>query len=163
MSSAPRSPQTSAQAATTRSCSSAGSRLEDFAIFGQPVLAVADGRITEAVDGLPDLPVGGYTRQDMAGNHVVLDIGGGNYALHGHLEQASVRVRVGEQVRAGQVIGQVGDSGNSGEPHLHLQVQNRPTFDIEDRTLRTHPILFRDATVADVRRGDSVGPRVGGM
>ncbi len=139
-----------------------GSRLEDFAIFGQPVLAVADGRVTEAVDGIPDLPVGGYTRQDMAGNHLVLDIGGGRYVLYGHLQQGSLRARAGEQVRAGQVIGQVGDSGNSGEPHLHLQVQNRPIFDLEDRGLRTYPILFRDATVADVQRGDSVGPRVGG-
>jgi murein DD-endopeptidase MepM/ murein hydrolase activator NlpD len=139
-----------------------GSRLEDYAVFGQPVLAVADGRVTEAVDGLPDLPVGGYTRQDMAGNHLVLDIGGGHFVLYGHLQQGSVRVRAGEPVRAGQVIGQVGDSGSSGEPHLHLQVQNRPTFDLEDRGLRTSPILFRDATVADARRGDSVGPRAGG-
>lgn len=139
-----------------------GSRLEDFAIYGQPVLAVADGRISEAVDGFPDLPVGGYTRQDMAGNHLVLDIGGGHYVLYGHLQQGSLRVQAGEQVGAGQVIGQVGDSGSSGEPHLHLQVQNRPTFDLEDRGLRTYPMLFRDATVADVRRGDSVGPRAGG-
>ena len=135
-----------------------GSRLEDFAIYGQPVLAVADGRITAAVDGLPDLPVGGYTRQDMAGNHLVLDTGGGHYVLYGHLQQGSLRVQAGEQVRVGQVLGQVGDSGNSGEPHLHLQVQNRPAFDLEDRGLRTYPILFRDATVADVRRGDSVAP-----
>jgi Peptidase family M23 len=138
-----------------------GSRLEDFAIFSRPVLAVSDARVTEAVDGLPDLPVGGYTRHDMAGNHLVLDIGGGHYVLYGHLEQGSVRVRVGEQVRRGQVIGQVGDSGNSGEPHLHLQVQNRPSFDVEDRSIRTFPILFLDATVADVRRGDSVAPATG--
>ena len=59
------------------------------------------------------------------------------------------------------MIGQVGDSGNSGEPHLHLQVQNRPTFDVEDRSIRTSPILFVDATVADVRRGDSVAPAAG--
>lgn len=135
-----------------------GRRLEDFVIYGQPVLAVADGRITEAVDGLPDLPVGGYTRRDMAGNHLVLDIGGGHHVLYGHLQQGSVRVRVGEEVRRGEVIGRVGDSGNSGEPHLHLQVQNRPTFDVEDRSIRTSPMLFVDATVADPRRGDVVAP-----
>jgi murein DD-endopeptidase MepM/ murein hydrolase activator NlpD len=56
------------------------------------------------------------------------------------------------------VIGQVGDSGNSDEPHLHLQVQNQPTFDVADRDIRTYPILFDGATVADVRRGDSVRP-----
>ena len=134
------------------------SRLESFPIFGQPLLAVADGRVTEVVDGHPDLPVGGTTWHAMAGNHVVLDIGGGHYVLYGHLEQGSLRVHVGEQVRRGQVVGQVGDSGNSGEPHLHLQVQNKPTFDVEDRSIRTYPILFDGATVSDVRRGDSVRP-----
>ena len=56
------------------------------------------------------------------------------------------------------MLGEVGDSGNSGEPHLHLQVQNKPTFDVEDRSIRTYPILFDGATVSDVRRGDSVRP-----
>ena len=136
------------------------SRLENFPIFGQPLLAVADGRVTEVVDGHPDLPVGETTWHAMAGNHVVLDIGGGHYVLYGHLKQGSLRVHVGEQVRRGQVVGQVGDSGNSGEPHLHLQVQNKPTFDVEDRSIRTYPILFDGATVSDVRRGDSVRPLV---
>ena len=134
------------------------SRLESFLIFGQPLLAVADGRVTEAVDGHPDLPVGGTTWHAMAGNHVILDIGGGHYVLYGHLKQGSLRVRPGEQVRRGQVLGQVGGSGNSGEPHLHLQIQDKPTFDVEDRGIRTYPILFDGATVSDVRRGDSVQP-----
>ncbi len=134
------------------------SRLENFFIFGQPLLAVADGRVTEVVDGYPDLPVGGTTWHAMAGNHIVLDIGGGHYVLYGHLKQGSLRVHVGDEVQRGQVLGEVGDSGNSGEPHLHLQVQNKPTFDVEDRSIRTYPILFDGATVSDVRRGDSVRP-----
>ena len=132
-----------------------GTRLTDYFAFGQPLLAVADGRVTAAVDGAPDVPVGGRTWRNMAGNHVILDIGGGRYVLYGHLRQGSVRVRVGDDVRRGQVLGQVGDSGNSDAPHLHLQVQNRPTFDIEDRTLRTYPMVL-DATVPDPRRGDPV-------
>jgi hypothetical protein len=135
-----------------------GSRLEDFAIFGQPLLAVAGGRVTAAVDGHPDLPVGGSTWHDMAGNHVVLDIGGGHYVLYAHLRQASLRVQIGDQVRRGQVIGQVGDSGNSGQPHLHLQVQDKPTFDVEDRDIHTFPIRFDRATVPDPHRGDTVQP-----
>ena len=132
-----------------------GTRLTDYFAFGQPLLAVADGRVTAAVDGAPDVPVGGRTWRNMAGNHVILDIGGGRYVLYGHLRQGSVRVRVGDDVRRGQVLGQVGDSGNSDAPHLHLQVQNRPTFDVEDRTLRTYPMIL-DATVPDPRRGDPV-------
>ena len=50
------------------------------------------------------------------------------------------------------------DSGNSDEPHLHIQVQNKPTFDVEDRAIRTYPILFDGATASDLRRGDSVQP-----
>jgi Peptidase family M23 len=134
------------------------SRLENFFIFGQPLVAVADGRVTEAVDAHPDLPVGGNTWRDMAGNHVIIDIGGGHYVLYGHMKLGSLRVRVGDQVRRGQLIGQVGDSGNSDEPHLHIQVQNKPTFDVEDRAIRTYPILFDGATVSDLRRGDSVQP-----
>jgi hypothetical protein len=134
------------------------SRLENFFIFGQPLVAVADGRVTEAVDAHPDLPVGGNTWHDMAGNHVIIDIGDGHYVLYGHMKLGSLRVRVGDQVRRGQLIGQVGDSGNSDEPHLHIQVQNKPTFDVEDRAIRTYPILFDGATVSDLRRGDSVKP-----
>ena len=134
------------------------SRLDSFLIYGQPLLAVADGRMTEVVDGHPDLPVGDTTWHAMAGNHVVLDIGGGHYVVYGHLKQGSLRVHAGEQVRRGQVLGEVGDSGNTGEPHVHLQVQNKPTFDVEDRSIRTYPILFDGATVSDVRRGDSVRP-----
>lgn len=133
-------------------------RLENFAIFGKPVLAVADGRITAALDTRPDLPVGGSTWHEMEGNHVILAIGGGRYVLYGHLKQGSLRVQVGDHVRRGQVLGQVGDSGNSGEPHLHLQVQDTPTFDVGNSAIHTYPILFESATVADVRRGDSVGP-----
>jgi len=75
------------------------SRLENFFVFGQPVLAVADGTVTAAVDGHPDLPVGGHVWHDMAGNHVIVDIGGGRYVLFGHLKQGSLRVQVGDGVR----------------------------------------------------------------
>jgi hypothetical protein len=71
---------------------------------------------------------------------------GGDRRRDGRIRRDPARGRVGERVRRGRVIGQVGDSGNSGEPHLHLQVQNRPTFDVEDRSIRTSPILLTDAT-----------------
>ena len=89
---------------------------------------------------------------------MIIDIGDGHYVLYGHMKLGSLRVRVGDRVRRGQLIGQVGDSGNSGEPHLHIQVQNKPTFDVEDRAIRTYPILFDGATASDLCRGDSVQP-----
>ena len=87
------------------------SRLENFYIFGDPLLAVADGRVTAAVGSHRDQPVGGNTWDDMDGNHVIIDIGGGRYVLYAHMKQGSLRVRAGDLVHKGQVIGQVGDSG----------------------------------------------------
>ena len=137
------------------------SRLDSYYIYGDPLLAVADGRVTEALGSISDSPVGSRTWDDMAGNHVVVGIGDGHYVLYGHMKQGSLRVQVGDIVRRGQAIGQVGDSGNSDAPHLHIQVQNKPTFDVESREIHTYPMLFDDATVADPRRGDSVSPLAG--
>jgi murein DD-endopeptidase MepM/ murein hydrolase activator NlpD len=120
------------------------------------------------IDTRPDAPVGDSDLEHPEGNAVVIDIGGGRYVLYAHLKRGSARVDVGDTVVSGQVIGLVGDSGNSDEPHVHIQVQNSPTFDVTDDELETYPILFRDTIVirdgyanaptdADVRRGDRIG------
>ena len=97
--------------------------LTDYAGFGWPVLAPADGRIVEVTDGYADNPPG--TNGDHA-NHLMLDIGGGLFVSMAHLQQGSVMVRVGDVVRQGQPIAAVGNNGHSNEPHLHLQVQDSP-------------------------------------
>jgi murein DD-endopeptidase MepM/ murein hydrolase activator NlpD len=133
-----------------------GTALTDYFAFGRPLHAPGSGTVTAAVDTLPDLPVGTVDRSHPEGNHVVVDIGDGRFVLMGHLRQGSLRVGVGDRVRTGQVLAEVGNSGNTDEPHLHLQVQNMPDFDAADPEsgLTTWPILFRDTTAADVRRGD---------
>jgi murein DD-endopeptidase MepM/ murein hydrolase activator NlpD len=98
---------------------------------GQAVLAVADGTVVEAVDGLPDqvanhavdLPA---AQQD--GNHVILRLARDVYVGYAHLAPGTVRVRAGDRVRAGAVLGRLGNSGSSSGPHLHLQVMDRPSF-----------------------------------
>ena len=64
----------------------------------------------------------------MGGNQVAIDLGGNRYALYAHLIPGSIRVKEGDTVKAGQVIAKLGNSGNSTEPHLHLQVSDRPDF-----------------------------------
>ena len=65
------------------------------------------------------------TLETVAGNHVNLDLGGGVFAMYAHLQPGSIRVKVGDRVSRGQVLGLVGNSGNSTEPHLHFQLMDR--------------------------------------
>lgn len=102
-----------------------------YTIFGREALAVADGRVASVVDGLPEQTPGtfpaGITLAEADGNSVVLDLGGGRFALYAHLQPSSLRVRAGERVRRGQVLGLVGNSGNSVAPHLHFHVMDGPS------------------------------------
>ena len=105
-------------------------KLESYTIFGKPTLAVADGRVVSVVDGLPEQTPGEFPGNlplaEADGNSVILDLGSRRYALYAHLQPGSIKVRVGDNVKPGQVIGLVGDSGNSIAPHLHFQVTDGP-------------------------------------
>jgi murein DD-endopeptidase MepM/ murein hydrolase activator NlpD len=125
----------------------AGRRLGDYWAFGRRVLAPADARVVEAVDGLPDNVPGHMDPQHAAGNHVILDLGHGEYALIAHLRHGSVAVHVGDRVRSGQVIGRCGNSGNTSEPHVHIHIQDGPKL----FRARGLPVEFSDY-VADGRR-----------
>ena len=122
--------------------SGAGTRNTDYWAWGRPVLAPAGGVVVAAVDGVPDNrpQVEIENTRDPAGNHVVLDLGNGEYALLAHLRRGSVRVRPGQRVRQGDALGSCGNSGNSSEPHLHFHVQDRARLFGAARGL---PIAFR--------------------
>ena len=105
--------------------------------YGKPVVAVADAAVVVAKDGLPDnvpghnenfSPAVPITMDTLTGNTITLDLGGGQFAYYFHLQPGSVRVRVGERVRRGQVMALIGDSGDAREPHLHFEVTNSPRF-----------------------------------
>lgn len=106
-------------------------KVGSYHIYGQPIHAVASGKVVAALDGLRDevpgaLPVG-LPPAHADGNHVVLDLGEGRYALFAHMQPGSVAVSVGQTVAVGQVLGRVGNSGNSSEPHLHFHVHDGPS------------------------------------
>jgi len=103
---------------------------KNYYAFGSDALAVADGIVTEVKDGIP-LNVPGVnsravpiTLETVGGNHVILDIGNGCYAFYAHLQPGSIRVKVGDRVHRGQVLGLVGNTGNSTEPHLHFHISD---------------------------------------
>jgi hypothetical protein len=101
-----------------------------YVIYGKPAYAVADARVIAAVDGMTDSPIGSLPNlpPDKAdGNHVILALGNGRFALYAHFKPHSLQVTEGQSVRRGQPLGLVGTSGNSSEPHLHFQVTDGPS------------------------------------
>jgi hypothetical protein len=101
--------------------------------YGADVLAVADARVVDVRDGIPEndptedkkaVPI---TVATVGGNALILDLGDGRYAFYAHLQPGSIRVHPGERVRRGQVLGKLGNSGQSDAPHLHIQLMDAPS------------------------------------
>jgi hypothetical protein len=104
---------------------------ESYRCYGADALAVADGTVASIKDGIPENIPGVNSRavpitlETVGGNYVILDLGQGRYAFYAHLQPGSLRVKVGDKVKRGQVVGLVGNSGNSTEPHLHFHIGNK--------------------------------------
>jgi hypothetical protein len=102
--------------------------------YNQPIHAVADGKIVEVQDGVPlNVPNSGklatqITWDTLPGNHIIEDLGGGHFAAYAHLIPGSIKVKQGDEVHAGDLIAHLGNTGNSGEPHLHFQICTLPSF-----------------------------------
>lgn len=130
---------------------------EVFVGFGQPVLAPAAGTVAVVHDGEPDhearrsqlalvpymLGQPGRARRGapgLAGNHLVIALEpNGPFVLLAHLQRGSVRVQPGQAVASGTVLGRCGNSGNSTEPHVHLQVTDSTDW----TTAQGLPFAFR--------------------
>ena len=103
--------------------------LSSYKYFGAPIHAVADGVVVKLLDGEPEQTPGGFPElpiDKIDGNFVVMDIGNGHYAFYAHF-QAGLKVRLGQRVRQGQVLGRLGNTGNSDGPHLHFHVMDGPS------------------------------------
>jgi len=128
--------------------------IRSYHSYENPVLAVADGRVVAVRDGIPDNRPGhvgaealNLTLETIAGNCVVLDLGSGQFAHYAHLRPGSVRVRVGDRVKRGEVVALVGNSGSSFEPHLHFEVTTSP------EALRGEGVPYLIDAYADVGSG----------
>jgi murein DD-endopeptidase MepM/ murein hydrolase activator NlpD len=132
-----------------------GSRVEQYYAYGLPVLSPADGLVVETRDGDPDEPPGYWRVRRVTGNHVIMRVAPDQYLFIAHLQPGSIRVAEGEHVRAGQLLGLVGNSGNSTEPHVHLHLQDTPHAYLGEAI----PFHFHDYRLGDrhVDRGMPTG------
>jgi Peptidase family M23 len=104
------------------------SDVHSYPCYGADVLAVADGTVVDTLDDLNDQTPGHLpdrktiNLENVEGNHVVLDLGDGVFAFYAHLQKGSVAVAVGNRVKRGQVLGKLGNTGNTSGPHLHFHL-----------------------------------------
>ena len=120
-----------------------GATNADFPYIGTDVLAVADGTVIHTRNGVPDeapfQPAKNVTRpQDYVGNTVAIQIAPDRFAIYAHLEAGSIRVKPGDKVKPGDIVGQLGNSGNSTAAHLHFVITDGPDF----ITARSMPIVI---------------------
>jgi hypothetical protein len=124
-------------------------RNESFFMFGEPVYAVADARVVRTRNDLPDIPPlneppgSAFTTETTLGNNIGLKLRAGQYALYGHLKRGSIRVKPGQHVRRGQMLGRVGNSGQTGGSHLHFQLNDGAS----PVASNSPPFLFRHFTL----------------
>jgi hypothetical protein len=107
---------------------------DSYFCYDQPIYSVADGRVVDMTDGLPEnvphsgkyaIPIGA---DNAAGNHVVVQIAPHRFVLYAHMRPGTVRVKIGDNLRVGEIVGHVGNTGSSTEPHLHMHIDDQPSF-----------------------------------
>lgn len=112
---------------------------ESYVDYGAEIYAVDDGTVVSILDdqdandpgvlpaSVPELAAK-LTVENVDGNHIVLDIGGGAYAMYAHLEKGSLKVKPGAKVKKGDVIARLGNTGNSNASHMHFQLMDGPSL-----------------------------------
>jgi len=99
-----------------------GSNLNDYVIFGRPVYSPCNGKVTVVVDEFEDLIPPNTDTKNIAGNHILIEFDGKEILL-AHLKKGSIKVKAGDVVDTNTILGQVGNTGNTSEPHLHMHVE----------------------------------------
>jgi hypothetical protein len=145
--------------------------LSSFRYYGADVHSVADGTVVRTHDGEPEQtppngPAEFPTPQNAGGNWLVVDIGGGHFAFYAHLQPRSITAKVGDRVRPGQVLGLLGNTGNSTGPHLHFHIMDSPSFDSDGLPFQfdafTSPGTVTDANIMFEGAPTPISPVLGG-
>ena len=145
-----------------------GEKHEDHFSYGQPVLAPGDGTVAllhdgDSEEGTGEVSLAEVKKNGMVifGNYLVIDHGNGEFSHLGHLKPGSVKVAVGDKVRAGQAIAQVGTSGSSLFPHLHYELAT--SAGTEGEGLPSQFVEFDRLLGSDRARADGTSPDSGDL
>lgn len=105
---------------------------EDYFAFSREIISPADGNVTDVINGVRDNVPGSMDPYSAVGNAVIIQHRENEFSVLAHLKLDSIKVKVGDKLTRGQLVGLCGNSGNSSEPHLHYHLQNTPI--IQDGT-----------------------------
>ncbi|ADY21204.1 M23 family metallopeptidase [Bacillus paranthracis] len=120
------------------------SKLEDYGIYGAKVMAPATGTVVSINNDEKDVEPGSDDFQSMAGNHIYIRLDeSGTYLILAHLKQGSIKVKEGQHVNEGEFLAQVGNSGSSSEPHLHIHHQRQNPSKVSMFLAEGLPLYFQ--------------------
>jgi len=117
-----------------------GKRNSDYYCYGQPVLAPAAGVVVQAGTLAQDHSPGHPTDMMSRGNYVVIAHGNSEYSMIPYMKAGSIKVRLGQRVKQGEILGECGNSGSSLFPHVEYSLQNTKGFPLP----KTMPAQFVD-------------------
>lgn len=131
---------------------------EDYGIWNKKIHSPVSGEVIAAYDGEDDITPGSEDFNSLEGNYVYIKIKEtGTYLLLNHLKKDSALVKVGDKVKPGDLLGRVGNSGSTSEPHLHIHHQRQnPTKTIYPVVAEGLPLFFRDLNVSSMPRKDDI-------
>jgi hypothetical protein len=112
---------------------------EDFYSFGKQIIAPTDGEVVLVVDGIKDNKPGIPNPVYVPGNSIIIKTLNDEYLFFAHFKQYSIKVKQGQKVKQGEVLGLCGNTGNSTEPHIHFHIQN-----VEDINMATGAKCYFD-------------------
>ncbi|MCO4782196.1 MAG: M23 family metallopeptidase [Candidatus Cloacimonetes bacterium] len=116
--------------------------LDGYVSYGAEIIAPHDGEVVQISNDYDDLQIGETDRKNAFGNHIVLKLKDNVFLGLGHLKKGSLLVKVGDKVKVGQALAQCGNTGNTSQPHLHIQLMTKQDpFDKESTPL---PMFFKD-------------------
>ena len=101
-----------------------GTANEDYYAFGKEITAPCDGEVVISLDDMINNKPTYMETKRAEGNNVVIKTDAGEFLLFAHFKQNSIKVKQGQHVKQGEVLGLCGNSGHSSEPHLHFHIQN---------------------------------------
>ncbi len=138
-----------------------GSSLSDYYAFQKPILSPVRGRVVKVVSNLPDNSPGKADRENNLGNYVQILDERGFYVVIGHMKKDSLKVKPGDWVEKGTLLGQCGNSGYSPQPHIHVHVQLLPEIGAPTVPFSFAPFIKEGKIFVDngvPREGEKVSP-----